>query len=349
MRAIFISYRRDDSEGEAGRLFDDLVNHFGEASVFMDVAAIQRGRDFRKAIDESVATCGVLLALIGKNWVDAKNEKGDRRLEDPSDFVRIETASALKRDIPVIPVLVHGATMPSADQLPDDLKELAFRNGCELTHARWSSDLQLLIKDLGAYVELNKPAATAPVEPGPKPIPAAPRVSAWKSRGSILAVILALSAIVFGAYKLLTPTTVKPQATPSTGPKEAGIAEPLSKQTVPNPAPPNPDAAAASAFGLEYLQQRSSGAEDQAYSLTGPAFRKHWTRQKFAASVAMLRNRRQVGGYTPAGPCTILKRGAYGCEYRATYAGGASNNETLTVARDADGWRIARDPALASQ
>jgi len=101
--AIFISYRRDDSEGEAGRLFADLAKQFGESSVFMDVVAIEVGRDFRKAIDESVATCGVLLALIGKNWLNATNEAGERRLDDPSDFVRLETASALKRDIPVVP------------------------------------------------------------------------------------------------------------------------------------------------------------------------------------------------------------------------------------------------------
>ncbi len=152
MRAIFLSYRRDDSEGEAGRLFDDLVEQFGEDSVFMDVAAIEAGRDFRKAIDESVATCGVLLAIIGKEWIDVKNEAGQRRLDDPSDFVRLETASALTRDIPVIPVLVRGAIMPRADQLPEDLKELAYRNGVELTHARWPSDLQLLIKALRTHV-----------------------------------------------------------------------------------------------------------------------------------------------------------------------------------------------------
>ena len=111
------------------------------------------GRDFRKAIDESVATCGVLLAIVGKNWIDAKNEAGERRLDDPSDFVRLETASALKRDIPVIPVLVHGARMQRPDELPDDLRDLAYRNGCELTHARWGSDLQLLIAALRAHVE----------------------------------------------------------------------------------------------------------------------------------------------------------------------------------------------------
>lgn len=94
MRAIFVSYRRDDSQGEAGRLFDDLVAVFGENSVFMDVAAIEAGRYFRKAIDDSVATCGVLLSIIGKGWIDAKNESGRRRLDDPADFVRLETASA---------------------------------------------------------------------------------------------------------------------------------------------------------------------------------------------------------------------------------------------------------------
>src|SRR5271157_2254106 len=90
MRAICVSYRRDDSEGEAGRLFDDLVGHFGEDSVFMDVAAIEAGRDFRKAIDESVATCGVLLAMIGKNWVDAKNAAGQRRLGQRWELVKVK-------------------------------------------------------------------------------------------------------------------------------------------------------------------------------------------------------------------------------------------------------------------
>jgi len=224
VRAIFISYRRDDSEGEAGRLFDDLVNHFGDASVFMDVTAIQAGRDFRKAIDESVSTCGVLLAIIGKNWVDAKNEAGERRLDNASDFVRFETASALKRDIPVIPVLVHGAKMPRPDQLPDDLRDLAYRNGCELTHARWGSDLQLLIRALSAYVEDPKNPADsarrgvgggAAIQPAPGPakyesetdrttaISPAPR---WKSRGAIFAIVLsAVVAIVLAAY-ILIPT-----------------------------------------------------------------------------------------------------------------------------------------------
>lgn len=157
MRAIFISYRREDTEGQAGRLFDDLVKLFGEQSVLMDVAGIEPGRDFRKAIDEHVASCGVLLALIGKNWIDARDEAGRRRLDDPLDFVRLETGAALKRDIPVVPVLVRGASMPRADQLPADLADLVFRNAIELTHARWDSDLSVLSKALSRFITPSQP------------------------------------------------------------------------------------------------------------------------------------------------------------------------------------------------
>lgn len=171
MGGIFVSYRRSDSQGEAGRLFDDLVKHFDEHSVFMDVSAIEAGRDFRKAIEEGVTKCGVLLVVVGPEWLNAKDERGTRRLDDPADFVRIETAAALRRDIPVIPVLVRSARMPSAEQLPEELKELAYRNCIELTHARWRSDIQLLIDALrrllgdsdqaGTGVGPNSPAAPA--------------------------------------------------------------------------------------------------------------------------------------------------------------------------------------------
>ena len=153
MRAIFISYRRDDAEGHAGRLFEDLAERFGKASVFMDVTGIEPGRDFRRVIEQQVASCGVLLAVIGKSRLSATDAEGRRRLDDPYDFVRLETEAALKRDIPVVPVLVHGAHMPRPEQLPGVLTELAFRNSVELTHARWGSDVQLLISALLPYVD----------------------------------------------------------------------------------------------------------------------------------------------------------------------------------------------------
>lgn len=126
----------------------------------MDVAGIEPGRDFRKAIDQSVATCSVLLAIIGQEWLDLKDSRGARRLDDANDFVRIELASALRRDIPVVPVLVRGAKMPPAEQLPDDLKELAYRNAVELTHARWKSDVQVLVQALQPNLDAQTEAAT---------------------------------------------------------------------------------------------------------------------------------------------------------------------------------------------
>ncbi len=225
MRAIFISYRRNDAEGEAGRLFDDLVREFGDQSVFMDVSTIQAGRDFRKVIDESVATCGVLLSIMGVNWLDAKDEAGERRLDDPADFVRLETASALKRDIPVIPVLVRGAKMPRADALPDDLKDLAYRNGAELTHARWSSDVQLLIKALRPFVGESKGAPASPSTSVPQPaaevkspVPVETKAPAFaaetfptqkkKPLGMILGVVAAILVTGAAAAYLMMPRQV---------------------------------------------------------------------------------------------------------------------------------------------
>ncbi|MBP8787566.1 MAG: TIR domain-containing protein [Azonexus sp.] len=195
MRAIFISYRRDDSEGQAGRLYDDLSRHFGDDAVFMDVAAIEPGRDFRRVIDDHVASCGVLLAIIGKSWLSGKNEAGARRLDDPMDFVRLETASALKRDIPVVPVLVHGAKMPQAEDLPEDLQALAFRNAVELTHARWDSDVQVLVKALQAYVQPQERPAVPPV-----PLVPPPGSGSGKMAGTIGAIALVGVALAAGGY-----------------------------------------------------------------------------------------------------------------------------------------------------
>lgn len=229
MRAVFISYRREDAEGQAGRLFDDLTTQFGADSVFMDVAGIEPGRDFRRAIDEQVATCGVLLAVIGKNWLDAADEQGRRRLDDPLDFVRLETASALKRDITVIPVLVRGAVMPRPEQLPPDLKELAYRNAVELTHARWDSDVQVLIKALRPHVELlqqnlgstkSEPvtsgaagALVSSVEAGTGgPAPIANGKSAKNSRRLIMAISLAAVLVAVGIYLAYARFAEKPRS-----------------------------------------------------------------------------------------------------------------------------------------
>jgi TIR domain/VHL beta domain len=230
MGAIFISYRREDSEGHAGRLFEVLAEHFGKASVFMDVAGIEPGVDFRKAIDANVATCSVLLAIIGRGWLTAVDGTGQRRLDSPQDFVRLETASALKRDIPVIPVLVHGAVMPRVDQLPEDMRELAFRNSVELTHARWDSDVQVLIKALARYIAKPDavPAATHPRETAGTP-PGKPSPRLKIAAMAVAAVVVAGGGVI--AYQRHQPD---PAPIHETKPQNITV-DPLQKPAAPKP------------------------------------------------------------------------------------------------------------------
>jgi TIR domain len=145
---VFISYRRADSAGYSGRVMDRLDRELGRDLVFMDVDAIPLGTNFTKVLHEEVAKCRVLLAVIGPNWLDARDEHGNRRLDNPNDFVRIEIAAALQRSIPVIPLLLDGARIPKADELPEDLKELALRNGMEVRHASFQDDMNRLIRGL---------------------------------------------------------------------------------------------------------------------------------------------------------------------------------------------------------
>ena len=125
---VFISYRRQESSGLAGRLYDRLAARFGDDQVFMDVDTIALGVDFAEVITQAVSTCEVLLAVIGPRWLTATDEDGRRRLDDPDDLVRLEIAAALERDIRVIPILVEGAVMPRRQQLPEALAGLARRN-----------------------------------------------------------------------------------------------------------------------------------------------------------------------------------------------------------------------------
>src|SRR6185295_19219173 len=144
---IFISYRRDDSSGHAGRLFDKLVDRFGKDRIFMDIDTIEPGEDFVKVIEEAVASCEVLIAVIGRSWLSTAG-RNTGRFENPNDFVRLEITTALSRDIRVIPVLVQRASMPKPQDLPADLATLTRRNAIELSDLRWQSDVEQLIEVL---------------------------------------------------------------------------------------------------------------------------------------------------------------------------------------------------------
>jgi len=201
MNAIFISYRRDDAEGQAGRLYDDIAAEFAPGSVFMDVAAINPGLDFRKAVDQGLSSCCVFLAVIGRNWLTATDPSGKRRLDDPGDFVRLEIAEALKRgNIPVIPVLVQGALMSRVDDLPDDLKALAYRNAVEISHPRWSSDIKLLIAAIKPHV----------LPPQPK--------SRWSRKWLLNLVALAIVLLAASGYVLYRVSNQPRPSTPNSTP-----------------------------------------------------------------------------------------------------------------------------------
>jgi hypothetical protein len=144
---IFISYRRDDTHGVTGRIYDRLLNSFERDQIFMDVDTISPGEDFVEAIEKAVSKCDIELVVIGKNWVTI-SRKGQRMLDNPLDFVRTEIRTALKRKIPIIPVLVENVLMPDINELPDDIKPLSRKNAIEISHTRFNSDADRLIKSI---------------------------------------------------------------------------------------------------------------------------------------------------------------------------------------------------------
>jgi TIR domain len=145
---IFISYRRDETAYPAGWLYDRLANQYGGGQVFKDVDSIELGDDFVQVITRAVGSCDVLLALIGEQWLTITDEHGRRRLEDPDDFVRLEIEAALTRNVRVIPILIDGARMPRADELPHSLVSLRHRQALELSPSRFEYDTGRLLKVL---------------------------------------------------------------------------------------------------------------------------------------------------------------------------------------------------------
>jgi hypothetical protein len=164
---IFISYRRDDSRGYAGRLQGDLSRRYSEEHVFRDVE-IPPGADFGEYITGLVDKCNVVLAIIGPRWLDARDREGERRIDDPQDWVRLEIERALARDgVEVIPVLVDGARLPPREELPESLLGLRRRNAFELSDSRWDYDLEQLGKHLDLLLRGTSAVHVRPVGPPP--------------------------------------------------------------------------------------------------------------------------------------------------------------------------------------
>ena len=186
MPGVFISYRRDDTAGYAGRLYDALTAHFGKEHVFIDIDSIGAGQNFADVIEQQIASCSVVIVLIGKGWLTSTDEHAARRLDNPHDFVRLEVASALRRKLPVIPVLVGGAKMPRPDDLPPPLAALAYLNAIEIFDSLFRDSVKHLVNALQPLVH-------------PRPVfwpwtgPFAGRLRIW-----VVAVILLLTLGIAG-------------------------------------------------------------------------------------------------------------------------------------------------------
>lgn len=144
MAKIFLSYRRDDTQGEAGHLMAELRRRYGPSSVFMDIGAIEPGADFAYTIERAMLDSEVVLVLIGKAWLDARDARSRRRLEDPRDWVRLEVELALANRRRLIPVLVQGSQMPAEEALPESMRPMARLNAHEISARRWDYDFQAL-------------------------------------------------------------------------------------------------------------------------------------------------------------------------------------------------------------
>jgi hypothetical protein len=224
MDKVFISYRRDDSAGYARAIYEELTERLPPDRVFMDVDAIEPGLPFDEVIRNAVGQCKALLVLIGARWL-APGADGRSRLEDERDFVRLEIAAALARNIRVIPVLLDGTPMPSEADLPEALRGLVWRNAIEVSNTRFNSDVERLANVLakvldgagvssvpdvappapdltgaaGASVPPPAPPSAAPAEQAP-PAPSQARdASASGASGSSLRYLAGVAALVLAA------------------------------------------------------------------------------------------------------------------------------------------------------
>lgn len=195
---LFISYRRSDSAPWAGRVYERLARDFDKTQIFIDVDNIPPGKDFIKTLDDQVSKCDIFLCIIGLKWLTSTNENGVRRLDEPADFVRIEIESALKRDgVTLVPVLVDGARMPTEEELPLSIRQLARQNAIELTHKSFGPEMANLLGSLDIA----------------RPIFISRRQSRPRSRSSIVshfATLGAISGLLSGLWFHLTPFGPEP-------------------------------------------------------------------------------------------------------------------------------------------
>ena len=239
MSKIIVSYRRSDSAAITGRIFDRLIDRYGEQSVFMDIDRIPFGTDFRHHIQDALRDADILLAVIGPTWL-GKTGDGRSRILDEADPVRVEIEAALKKGLAVIPVLVDNATMPGAADLPESIRDFAYINAAPIDVGRdFRQHMERLTRSIDSIIGTDKAAMEAVLARG---YPDAPTRSSWSARR--MAAVIGSVAVVLGgaiiAINLMServgqnaPTTVAPPGTRS--PEREATAPPPAAQ--PSPAP----------------------------------------------------------------------------------------------------------------
>jgi formylglycine-generating enzyme required for sulfatase activity len=233
MRKIFVSYRRQDTAGTAGRIYDRLCAHFGEDDLFIDMDSIPFGVDFREQIVRAVDQCGVMLAVIGPKWL-GETETG-RRIDDPRDFVRIELEVALQRKLPVIPVLIDRTPMPAESELPPLLHALAYRNAIDIDQWRdFHHHVDRLIKGIEYHRELNVRVPSSTPSESPMPLAPSPDPNSAAVRKQKSAKRTPASAPAWRPGSPADPARAQAKAALGEGqPAELRQAEPLLKPLLP--------------------------------------------------------------------------------------------------------------------
>jgi hypothetical protein len=176
MAKIVVSYRRSDSKWITGRIFEHLETRFGRGNVFMDIDNVPLGRDYRNDIRKALAECDVLIAVVGPKWKEELDKFRDSHSDENPDWVRLEIGTALERQIPVSPVLIDGTKMPSASELPDDLREFAFRQAARFDTEDFKNYIQRLTAWLEKVVVPTRPPLAEPV------IPKGPPREDWRTK-----------------------------------------------------------------------------------------------------------------------------------------------------------------------
>jgi hypothetical protein len=303
---VFLNYRRDDSEGYVGRLYDHLTQRF-PGRIFRDVTGLRPGEDFVNALDREGVSCQVLLAIIGRRWLACVDAGGRRRLDDPEDILRREIIHALQRNVLVIPVLVGGATVPAIDDLPPELKPLGRRQALPISELDFERDLDRLIEVVAQELCVAPQAGRHAVPPPPPlPQPAAHKQKTWLwVMGGILATVVVLAII--GSISNQNKSAVAPGTTQdaNTDRTESSASQPetstATQQSAAPQSPPRVVAPPASAI----VDSTPAPAVPTSTNTATSAAASAWQKELISTLVAMTSSRQQMSTILSSAPRSL--------------------------------------------